>query len=104
MWKAATIALLLATSSANAQETRKYFGAESEQGWTKGEWAVVTGPIAFTTPPDLTGNKAVKLLKVNPIQGPILVPEITQKTLGDLLNPVPLAKQKPLDSKSDFGG
>jgi hypothetical protein len=51
MWKAATIALLLATASAYVQET-------------------------------------VKLLKIKPIQGPILVPEITQKMLGDLLNPV----------------
>jgi hypothetical protein len=49
-------------------------------------------------------NKAMKLLKVKPVQGSILVPEITQKMLGDLLNPVLLAKQKPLDSKSDFGG
>jgi hypothetical protein len=59
--------------------------------------------IPFTTP-DLTRNKTVKLLKVKPTQGLILEPEITQKTFGDLLNPSPLAKQKPLDDKSDFGG
>jgi hypothetical protein len=104
MWKIAALAVLLGTSCAYAQETQKYFGAESEQGWTKGEWDVVTGQIPFTTPRDLTGNKAVKLLKVKPVQAPILVPEITQKMFGDLLNPVPLAKQKPLDSNSDFGG